>query len=112
MLVQLPKLIDNYIKAANSYDTDSALKCFSDHAAVLDEGETLIGKKSIREWIEKTKKKYRPQFNPLSIKENDDETVMTTEVSGTFDGSPIKLAYHFKIKNRKRFSATTPLRAI
>jgi hypothetical protein len=24
---------------------------------------------------------------------------MTTEVSGTFDGSPVKLDYHFKIKN-------------
>src|SRR5260221_11342000 len=99
MFIQLPKTIDTYIKAVNAYSTDTALACFAENATVLDEGETLIGKKSIREWIEKTKKKYSPQFNPLSIKENNDETIMTTEVSGTFDGSPIKIAYHFKIKN-------------
>ena len=46
-----------------------------------------------------TTKKYSPQFKPLSIKEINGETVMNTEVSGTFDGSPIKLDYHFKIKN-------------
>lgn len=99
MLVQLPKLIDAYIKAANDYDTDAALKCFSEHATVLDEGETLTGKKSICEWMKKTKNKYSPQFKPLSIQENNDVIIMTTEVSGTFDGSPIKLNYHFKIKN-------------
>lgn len=99
MSVKLPNIIDAYIKAVNANDIASALDCFSNNATVLDEGETFTGKKSIRDWIEKTTKKYSPQFMPLGIKESNVETIMTTEVSGTFDGSPIKLDYHFKIKN-------------
>jgi uncharacterized protein (TIGR02246 family) len=99
MSVKLPKLIDTYVKAQNAYDADTALACFSENATVLDEGETLTGKKAIREWMEKTKKKYSPKFRPISIKENNKEIIMTTEVSGTFDGSPVNLDYHFKIKD-------------
>ena len=99
MSVKLPKLIDTYIKAQNAYDADTALACFSENATVLDEGETLKGNKAIREWMEKTKIKYSPQLRPISINENPDEIIMTTEVSGTFDGSPVNLDYHFKIRN-------------
>lgn len=99
MSVKLPNIIDTYIKALNANDIASALDCFSNNATVFDEGETFEGKKSIRGWIEKTTKKYNPQFLPLGIKESNGETIMTTEVSGTFDGSPIKLDYHFKIIN-------------
>ena len=99
MSVKLPKLIDTYIKAQNAYDSDTALACFSEDATVLDEGETLTGKKAIREWMEKTRKKYSPQLRPISVKESAEEIIMTTEVSGTFDGSPINLDYHFKVGN-------------
>jgi ketosteroid isomerase-like protein len=99
MSVKLPKLINTFIKAQNAYDADTALACFSENATVLDEGETLKGKKAIREWMEKTKKKYSPKFRPVSIKESTGEIIMTTEVSGTFDGSPVNLDYHFKVRN-------------
>lgn len=99
MSVKLPKLIDNYIKAQNAYDAAAALACFAENATVLDEGEPLKGKKAIREWMEKTKKKYSPQLRPISVRESAEEIIMTTEVSGTFDGSPVNLDYHFKIRN-------------
>jgi len=99
MPVKLPALIDTYIKAQNVYDADAALACFAENATVLDEGETLKGKTAIREWMEKTKQKYSPQLRPITIKETTEETIITTEVSGTFDGSPINLDYHFKVRN-------------
>jgi uncharacterized protein (TIGR02246 family) len=99
MDIKLPKTIDTYVKAQNAYDADAALACFSENATVLDEGETLTGKKAIREWMEKTKKKYSPQLRPISIKETAEEIIMTTEVSGTFDGSPVNLDYQFKVRN-------------
>ena len=49
MSVKLPKTIDKYIKAVNTHNTDAALECFSNNATVLDEGQTLTGKKSIRD---------------------------------------------------------------
>jgi len=99
MSVKLPKLIDTYIKAENAYNVDAALACFSENATVFDEGETHRGKKAIRGWMDKVKKKYSPQFRPLGIKESNEETIITNEVSGTFDGSPVNLDYHFKIRN-------------
>jgi ketosteroid isomerase-like protein len=99
MSVKLPRLIETYVKAHNAYDEDAELACFSENATVLDEGETLTGKKAIREWMEKTRKKYTPQLKPLGIEEKGDEVIVTTEVSGTFDGSPVTLDYHFTIRN-------------
>lgn len=99
MSVKLPHPIDTYVKAQNAYDADTALACFSEDATVLDEGETLKGRRAIREWMEKTRKKYTPQLRPLGIEEKRNEVIMTTEVSGTFDGSPVTLDFHFTIRN-------------
>src|SRR5690242_20632373 len=99
MAIKLPKVIETYLEAQNSYDAESALACFSNNATVLDEGETLKGKEAIRGWMEKTKTKYRPQLTPIRVQEVGTELVMTTEVSGTFPGSPVTLDYHFRIGN-------------
>jgi hypothetical protein len=34
-----------------------------------------------------------------AFKETKEETIITMEVSGTFDGSPVTPNYHLKIKN-------------
>jgi ketosteroid isomerase-like protein len=99
--VKLPRIIDDYIKASNAHDVKSILSCFSDDAVVHDEGETLQGKKAIEGWIAKTIDKYKFQFKPLSIKEDKVDVVVTVELSGTFDGSPVTLDYHFTIADEK-----------
>jgi hypothetical protein len=53
----------------------------------------------------KTIKKYN-SFKPLNIKDDEAEVVITIEVSGTFDGSPATLDYHFTIENKKILSHT------
>jgi hypothetical protein len=47
---------------------------------------------------------YKFQFNPLSIKHDLAEIVLAVEVSGTFDGSPVTLDYHFAIEKDKIMS--------
>jgi len=84
----------------------SILSCFSENAVVRDEGETLHGRKAIEDWIAKTIEKYKFHFNPLRIKGNDPEVVVSVEVSGTFDGSPVTLDYHFTIESDKISSLT------
>ncbi len=86
----------------------SILACFSDTATVHDEGEALHGKKAIEGWIVKTIEKYTFQFKPESVQSNDAEFVVTMNVSGTFDGSPITLDYHFVIVSGKIASSTMP----
>jgi ketosteroid isomerase-like protein len=104
--VKLPRIIDDYIKTSNAHDVKSVLSCFSDGAVIHDEGEALHGKNAIESWIAKTIEKYKFQFKPLSIKDDDGEVVVTVEVSGTFDGSPITLDYHFTIGSDKISSLT------
>jgi ketosteroid isomerase-like protein len=101
MAIKLHRLINGYINASNAHDVKSILACFSDDAVVHDEGETLRGKESIEGWIVKTIEKYKFQFKPLRIKVDDPEVVVAVEVSGTFDGSPVTLDYHFTVENEK-----------
>jgi ketosteroid isomerase-like protein len=106
MAIKLHRLINGYINASNAHDVKSILACFSDDAVVHDEGETLRGKESIEGWIVKTIEKYKFQFKPLRIKVDDPEVVVAVEVSGTFDGSPVNLDYHFTVENEKILSLT------
>jgi hypothetical protein len=99
MTVKLHKTIETYVSAANAGDPEKGSSCFSENATVLDEGETLRGRKSIRNWMVKTKKKYNHITKPLKFREQSGEAVMTAELSGTFEGSPITLEYHFKMNN-------------
>ena len=97
MNIKLPEIIAKYVNASNRHDVKSILSCFSDDAIVKDEGEKLRGKAAIEGWIVKTIEKYKFHFKPLNVKDNGRETVVAVEVSGTFDGSPVTLDYHFTI---------------
>jgi len=98
---KLPPVIQKYVNASNAHNVKSILACFSGDAVVRDEREEHRGKKSIEAWIVKTIEKYNFQFKPLSVKDDDVEVVVTMHVSGTFDGSPVTLDYHFGIVNEK-----------
>ena len=89
MAIKLSRIIKEYLDASNKHDVKSILACFSSDAVVRDEQKTLHGKRAIEGWIVKTIEKYKFQFNPLSIKEDKGDVVVTVGVSGTFDGSPI-----------------------
>ena len=106
MAIRLPRIIEKYVDASNKHEVKSILSCFSDDAVVHDEGETLHGEKAIEGWIAETIEKYKFQFKPLSIKEDNVDVVVPVEVSGTFDGSPVTLDYHFTIESDKIRSLT------
>jgi hypothetical protein len=38
-------------------------------------------------------------MNPIGYIEAGAESILTAEISGTFEGSPVVLKYHFEIKN-------------
>jgi ketosteroid isomerase-like protein len=101
MAIKLLHIVQRYVDSSNQHDVQSILSCFSDDAVVRDEGETLRGKKAIEEWITRTIQKYKFNFKPLRVKDDSAEIVVAVEVSGTFDGSPITLDYHFMIESDK-----------
>ncbi len=101
MSIQLPAVIEEYYQAKNRHDTAAMLACFAEEAVVHDEGEELHGTDAIAGWIEKTTSKYRVTVEPTGAKEQNGETIVTSQVSGNFDGSPIELHYHFVVDNDK-----------
>ena len=106
MTIKLPGIIKKYVDASNEHDVKSIVACFSGEAFVRDEREEHRGKKNIEAWIVKTIKKYKFQFKPLGVKDDDAEVIVPVEVSGTFDGSPVTLDYHFTIENETITSLT------
>jgi hypothetical protein len=101
MPISLPPVIQRYVDASNAHDVKSILACFEDDAVVRDENETRHGKIEIERWASETTDKYKFHFEPLSVGDRNNETVVTMEVSGSFPGSPIALDYHFIVTNKK-----------
>jgi hypothetical protein len=69
-------------------------------------GGNFIDTANIERWITSTIEKYKFQFRPLGVKDEAAEIVVAMEVSGTFDGSPVTLDYHFTIESDKISSLT------
>ena len=105
-MIKLLPVIKTYVDASNAHDVQSILSCFSENAVVRDEGGTLHGREAIEDWITRTIEKYKFKFKPVSFREHNAEVVVAIEVSGTFDGSPITLDYHFTIEGDKILSLT------
>jgi ketosteroid isomerase-like protein len=106
MTIKLPRIINDYVDASNAHDVKSVVACFADNALVHDEGKDFRGKKVIEDWTTRTIEKYKFQFKPVTFREDNAEVLVAIEVSGTFDGSPITLDYHFTIEGDKIVSLT------
>jgi hypothetical protein len=99
--MNLPLVIQRYIDTSNAHDVSAIVDCFADKAVVRDENATRHGKIDIRDWATETIEKYKFKFKPLSADEHGAETIVSVEVSGSFQGSPITLDCHFTIANDK-----------
>lgn len=97
----LPDVVEAYVEAKNAYNVSATLACFSEDAVVHDEGKDHHGKREIKAWIEETIRKYQDQLRPIRVIQKDGAVVLTAVISGTFDGSPIELDFHFAVKEDK-----------
>ncbi|MEO3405044.1 nuclear transport factor 2 family protein [Mucilaginibacter sp. CAU 1740] len=96
--MNIPDVIKQLITAQNKLDAAAYAHCFSADATVLDEGKTYHGVIEIEQWISAANDKYKTQMVPLDFVHLDGKDVLTTEISGTFDGSPVILSYNFVIE--------------
>jgi len=97
--MNLPDIVAELVRTQNSFAAAAYANCFSETAIVFDEGKTHHGKAEIKEWIADANEKYKTVMKPLEYKEADKESILIAEVSGTFDGSPVALSYHFEFKD-------------
>ncbi len=99
--MNLPKVITDLVNAQDNFDSAAFANCFSETALVLDEGKTHNGRTEIQNWITEANEKYKIVMKPIEFTETDTISVLSAEILGTFDGSPIILNYHFELKDRQ-----------
>lgn len=97
--MNLPKVVSDLIKAQNEFDAVAYANLFSETAIVVDEGKTHEGRKEIERWIDHSNKNYQSVLKPLDHTENGHTNILTAECSGNFPGSPIRLKFHFELKD-------------
>lgn len=96
--MNLPNIISELVKTQNEFNSKAYADCFTDNAIVFDEGKTHNGKAEIENWIDKANNEYKAVMKPLEY--NEKENILSTEISGTFPGSPIVLKYHFEFNDK------------
>ncbi len=99
--LNLPGPVARYIAAANAQEPDAVTACFSEGAAVRDEGLNRHGIATIRDWAANVSRKYQPKLEVIDAVEQDGKTIVTLRVSGDFPGSPIELRYTFTLQGEK-----------
>lgn len=95
--MNLPDVITDLIKAQDSFDSVAYANCFTETAIMFDEGKTHTGRIEIQNWIAKGNEKYKTVMKPIKFTETNAASILSTRISGTFEGSPIVLKFHFEI---------------
>jgi hypothetical protein len=97
--MKLPKVVTDLIKAQNDFDSVAYANCFAETGVMFDEGKSHTGRAEIGQFIEEANQKYRSVMKPLVYTESGSSSVLSAEVSGTFEGSPIVLKFNFDIND-------------
>ena len=95
--MNLPKVVADLVATQNNFDSLAYANCFSETAVVYDEGKTHKGRKEIEQWIADANARYEATMQPVSFEEKGIESILKSEISGKFSGSPIVLSYHLEI---------------
>lgn len=97
MSVKLPSIIAEFVQAKNDFQVEAILACLADEAVVEDEGQKLRGTAAIRSWLERTHEQYDDRLEVIGLRSDGSRHIVTAQVSGNFDGSPVPLDFDFLI---------------
>jgi hypothetical protein len=101
MTLHLPKPIELFMSSESAQDSDAIGDCFGPDAVVTDEGRTSTGLKEIAAWRRETEAKYHHTLRPVAAATRAGKTVVTTEMTGDFPGSPITVDFLFQLDGDK-----------
>ncbi len=97
---KLPKPIATYF-AADRGDSTTFSQCFTENAVVKDEGHTYKGRAAIKKWKEDASTKYQYTSEPFACEQKDGRTIVTSQLTGNFPGSPVDLRFFFELEGDK-----------
>jgi ketosteroid isomerase-like protein len=101
MSTTLSAPIATFVQAMNAHDTDKLLTSLSDDAVIADDGHEYRGSDEVRAWSDQIIRDYQLTLEIGDVVQRDGETIVTTQTSGTFDGSPLPFCYHFVLAGDK-----------
>ena len=101
MSLPLPQPIERFMSSENTHDLQALADCFTAHATVRDEGQTMQGLEAIKGWRLETGRKYRHTVEPIAVIARDGKTLVSTKLTGDFPGSPITLDFVFTLEGGK-----------
>jgi ketosteroid isomerase-like protein len=101
MAESLPDEIQRFVQAVNTRDLEAFGRLFAADAIVHDEKQQHCGVEAIKQWLASTAEKYRFTMSPHGVSRRGGETILKTDLSGDFPGSPITLDYHFTLTDGK-----------
>jgi len=101
MNIKLPEPIENYLRSSETGDLEKAAAAFAPDATVFDEGEdtNVVGREAIHRWMTEYTSKYKTTLEVTDMVEEDGEVILTTLVSGNFQGSPAEFRYRFALRD-------------
>jgi hypothetical protein len=99
--VPLPQPIAAFYHACDVYDDDLLASCFATDAVLADEGMEYHGSEAISEHILEANRDAKVTTEITGCTGKNGETVVTATLSGSFEGSPVPLDFHFTVENEK-----------
>jgi ketosteroid isomerase-like protein len=99
-LTGLPRTIAEYLTAHRTRDADTAIACFTDDAAVTDEGKTCYGTADIRTWLNRSAGEYTYTIELIGAEKIDDEHYTAlNHLEGDFPGGVADLHFRFTLRD-------------
>ncbi len=99
--IPLPQPIAAYYHASDVYDDTLLAGCFAADAVLVDEEEEYHGPDAISEHILEANRTAKVVTEITHCRKEHGETVVTATISGTFEGSPVPLDFHFSLEDGK-----------
>ncbi|TZF96319.1 nuclear transport factor 2 family protein [Chryseobacterium panacisoli] len=94
--MNLPNILQEFLKAQKLFDSTAFSNCFSNQATVFDEGKIYKGKEEIKHWNEKSNNEFQTLFEVQDFSTREHTILLKINISGSFDGSPALLNFYFR----------------
>lgn len=95
----LPEPIATFFALPSDADAARLGHVFTDDAVVRDESHEHRGIPAIRAWRIDAMARTPFTARPLSVEQRGDDTIVPTEVTGAFPGSPVVLSHRFTLRD-------------
>lgn len=92
----LPEPIAAYFAAEQN--PQALAQCFTPQAVMNDVGHTYTGIEAIKAFMAEASARYNATSVPFAIEREDGYQLVRATVTGNFPGSPIVLAYRFRLE--------------